>query len=253
MMKRGQITVYMIVGVVILVLVVSLLYFRGSILKQVSNEKQIEITSVPEQFKDIQTQIQDCTDKFTLDWIYTMGTYGGYLYRNNLTLIEYQGVNLTYLHYGKTNYVPSVQRMETDLSQALNTLLPYNCRLVNESVNINFGKVVSSADITDTNVQVMIKWTIQLTRGTITSEITDINLNYPIRLGQIRNIVDGMVKQQIKDKPQLCLTCMARTAQANNLFVNTYNQDNSVVFLITDMKEQKGFDLYKFWYVGDYK
>jgi len=236
-MKRGQVTVYMVVVI-----------FKSAI-----EQKQVEITSVPEQFKAIQSQIQDCTDKFVLDLIYTLGVDGGYLYRNNLTLIEYQGVNLTYLHYGKTNYMPSAQRMEMDLSKALNLLLPYNCRLVNESVNINFGNVVSSFDITDTNVKVVIKWPIKLTKGAVTSDITDINLNYPIRLGQIRNIIDGMVKQQIKDKPQLCVTCMARTAQTSNLFINTYNQGSDVIFLVTDMKQVKDFELYKFWYVGDYK
>lgn len=253
MMKRGQITVYMIVGVVILISVVSLLYFKNYISENIVKEKQVEITSVPEQFKDIQTQIQDCTDQFTLNLIYALGINGGYLYRDNLTMIDYQGLNITYLHYGKTNYMPSAQRMEMELSQALNTLLPYNCRLINESVDINFGNVVSSVDILDNNINVAIKWPIKLTKGSVTSDITDINLNYPIRLGEIRNIVDEMIKQQIIDKLQLCITCMARTAQQNDLFVNTYNQDDSVIFIITDLKEVKDFDLYRFEYAGDYK
>ena len=252
-MKRGQITVYMIVGVVILIHVVLLFYFRGSLLREVSSEKQIEISSVPEQFTEVQEEIKACTDKFVLDSIYTLGVYGGYFYRDNLNKIEYLGVNLTYLHYGKKSYTPSVTAMEQELSRFINENLLFNCNINSTNIGVNYGKITSQVDIKDSSVIVSVNWPIQLKKGSLTSEIDKISLSYPSRLGKIRNVVDLIVKQQIRDKPQLCLTCMSRIAADNNLFVNTYNQDGDVIFLVIDMSEQKDSEAYKFWYVGDYQ
>lgn len=252
-MKRGQVTVYMIVGLVILIIFGLIFYYRGIIFKSALEGKQVEITSVPEQFKDVQKQIEDCTDKFVLDSVYSLGLRGGYFDRDKLKIIDYLGVNITYLHYGKTNYMPSINVMERELTNYINENLVYVCRLTNENININFGKVNSIADIKSNSISVKIIWPIKLEKDTITSEINNINLNYPLRLGEIRNLVDVMVKQQIKDKPQLCLTCMARTASDNNLFVNTYNEKDSIIFIITDLKEVKDFDLYRFEYAGDYR
>lgn len=252
-MKRGQVTIYMIIGLVILILIILLFYFRVSLLKQIIKEKEIEITSVPEQFKDVQQEIKTCADKFVLDSIYALGVYGGYFYRDKINTIEYLGVNITYLHYGKKSYMPSIDIMEQELNKFINEDLLFNCKITSGNINVTYGKVSSSVDIKNTNIIVNINWHIKLKKGSLTSEIDKISLNYPIRLGELRNLINEMVKQQIKDKPQLCLTCMARTAADNNLFVNTYNQDDAVIFLVTDMKEQKDFDLYTFWYAGDYK
>lgn len=252
-MKRGQITVYMIVGVVILILFGLIFYYRGIIFKSAFEGEQVKISSVPEQFKDIQKQIEGCTDKFVLDSIYLLGLRGGYFDRDKLKTIDYLGVNITYLHYGKTNYMPSIDIMEKELTNYINENLVYTCRLINENIDINFGKVNSIVDIKTNSIIVKITWSIKLEKDTLKSEINNINLNYPLRLGEIRNLVEIMIKQQIKDKPQLCLTCMARTALDNNLFVNTYNEKDSIIFIVTDLKEVKDFDLYRFEYAGDYK
>lgn len=252
-MKRGQVTVYMVVGLVILIVFGLVFYYRDIIFKSAAEQKQVEITSVPEQFTEVQQQIKTCADQFVLDSIYNLGVYGGYLYRDKLDKIDYLGVNLTYLHYGKTNYVPATAQMDQELSRFINENILFNCKVNVTNIDVNYGKIDSQVDIKDSTINININWPIKLTKGTVTSEIDKISLSYPIKLGGIRNVIDSMVKQQIKDKPQLCMTCMARAAQTNNLFINTYNQGNDIIFLVTDMKQVKDFELYKFWYVGDYK
>ena len=250
-MKRGQITVYMIVGVVILILVVSLLYYRGSILKEISSEKQIEISSVPEQFKEIQTQIKDCTDKFVLDSIYSLSDHSGYLDWTNTKTYSFLGFDLPYAFYGKENRLLDIKSMEIQLSKNILKNLPNDCEIQSGNIEIVFGNIQASSKISETSVIVGIIWIISLQKGSIRTSIDKINLNYPLRVGKLRDSANEMINIQKSYAPGICTSCLAEIGQQNKVFVETIPRGNNIVFILTDLEQNEENPL-KFRFVSDY-
>ncbi len=80
MQKRGQITVYLIIGFVILVAVVTIFLIRGGILKS-SLERDIEkYANVPEQVRPVKEFMDGCLYGITSEALKRAGSQGGYVY-----------------------------------------------------------------------------------------------------------------------------------------------------------------------------
>ena len=94
MKKRGQVTVFAIVGVIIAALVVLFLVIRNQIYIGGANIEDLE-----KEFPQIQGHIDDCLKEVGEKYIVLIGKQGGYLTTNPGTFRQNQGVGINYLCY----------------------------------------------------------------------------------------------------------------------------------------------------------
>ncbi|MBW2999974.1 hypothetical protein KY339_04840 [Candidatus Woesearchaeota archaeon] len=123
MKKRGQVTIFIFVGVVLLILLALFIQLRG---------KVAEITRpevIPEEFKPVKTFVETCMQETAADAISLLGSQGGYLYmppeiaNNPDSYISYgvvSPVKIPYWYYRDRNRVPPKTNMESDLSRYMN-------------------------------------------------------------------------------------------------------------------------------------
>jgi len=79
--KKGQITVFIIIGIIILFVFAGVLFVIKTTSKdQVSTAGSQIITSAPEGFTPVQAYTQDCLDQVSTDTLISLGEQGGYLY-----------------------------------------------------------------------------------------------------------------------------------------------------------------------------
>lgn len=79
--KKGQITVFIIIGIVILFAFAGILYFTKTVSKQqITTEGEIIPSTVPQNFRPIQTYTENCIENIAKEGLLILGQQGGYIY-----------------------------------------------------------------------------------------------------------------------------------------------------------------------------
>ncbi len=126
MKKRGQITLFIIIGILLLISISLVILFREEItLFRPERVIPVEITSLVI-FGD------NCLEQISTDALNILGTQGGYIYlpgeieNNPLSYID-TGLKIPYWQYIQQNRIPSIPLMEAHLSRYIEERLN-NCR-----------------------------------------------------------------------------------------------------------------------------
>ena len=133
MQKRGQVTVFIVVGIVILIVFSLLFFLRGS-LGEASFEDEMNSLIVPKQLEPINTHIDACLTETVLDGVSILGEQGGYItlpkdimqrsatnqFSNTLEI--YKGAEVAYWYFEtangiETQNIPTLESMTTELEE----------------------------------------------------------------------------------------------------------------------------------------
>ena len=77
--KRGQVTAFVVLGLVILAALAIVLYTKQDVLRSAFSREKAKLTSVPEQAKSVQAFIDSCVDQITQEGITLLARQGGYI------------------------------------------------------------------------------------------------------------------------------------------------------------------------------
>src|SRR3989344_2991733 len=94
MEKRGQVTTFIIVGIVALIVVILLFSLKDSLLIKIGGEKAAQ-DYLKGQMKGIEDEIGDCVAKESNDVLVLIGKQGGYI--ESVDSVSYNGVNVAVL------------------------------------------------------------------------------------------------------------------------------------------------------------
>jgi hypothetical protein len=202
--KKGQVTIFVILAIVIIVIVGIVIYVRGQVVS--NGPLPVELTEIPNEFKPIRTYVESCLLTIANDGINKLASHGGYIYPLNKTytkpsifidpanpteadaiLLANQEDAIPYWYYLKgknTNYnflisslTPSIESMQTQLSLYIQDNLD-SC--------IDFAEFEKTG-ITITSISIPIVDTVIYDSG------QDFLLNYNFEVD------NGNIKQNIQD------------------------------------------------------
>lgn len=125
MHNKGQITVFIIIGIVIFI-VVSIIVVIRSDDSEMNVMKEINLLSNTQNLGvQIESLIDDCANKLLNEAIYHNGRQGGYYYlRNNPTPIKYLDYIIPFYIYENESYMPSIDEIERQLVFYIKDKLP---------------------------------------------------------------------------------------------------------------------------------
>ncbi len=123
MKKKGQVTIFIIIGIVILAGVAMYLYIK----QQKVIEEEITVTeTVPQEFLPIKNYVQECQRRAAREAIVRLGLQGGYIYLpdkinfNPLSYIEIVPdgfLKLPLWYYKGENRVPTIEDMQSQIGR----------------------------------------------------------------------------------------------------------------------------------------
>lgn len=243
--KRGQITVFIIIAIIILFTVAFVIYIRSGITKVRPTVSQLEVT---EDVKPIQTYVTDCLNIVSKDALVKLGNNGGYININNMHIspIPYQSdvlvfepQKIPYWYYLKTdcdnpsNPLGCIQTNRppacksgvqcaidsngpNSMEEQLNTYIAQN---INNCIN-NFDAFkdrydIKTGNVADINVE-----------STLTDSSVAFKMNYPLDItvkGTSKNekIPYFYTEQQVKLKEMYNFATDIYTAEAKYNFLET--------------------------------
>ena len=224
MNKRGQVTIFIIVALFIVVGISTYLALKKEPEKISPEQTALEKTQV-------QVVAQKCLDDNLLEAVILLGFQGGWITLPQ-NYLETAPTNIGYAYYlGKVNF-PSTIQMQADISNYINFALPF-CFNKN---NFTDFKVTTSAATSQTAiyqdyVKVNVNFPIIVTKENVTSRYITFSTSVPIRLGEMHNYVSGIINNVIAD-PQYVEVTYLLTPRYNISY--TYDNNDVVVYTILD-------------------
>jgi hypothetical protein len=120
MKKRGQVTIFIVVGILILGITAGLFYFSSKIktLEQ-DNLLKIEELKLP-----VKSQVNYCIENSVEEAVFYVGMQGGYYFSPPVSE-QYWGGFIPYYFYEEESHVPEVGLLEEQLAKAVKYFLPF--------------------------------------------------------------------------------------------------------------------------------
>ncbi|RLE38496.1 hypothetical protein DRJ17_03785 [Candidatus Woesearchaeota archaeon] len=241
-MRKGQVSLWIITGIIILILVII-----GVVL--VITTKRAEI--VPElDILPIRAYVEGCVDDAALTGIFTIGKQGGYIFpKGDYVFVEFDFVSVGFNI--DENVLVSEKEMEQELANYIKIVLPDCVGKVRQrfvDYGFEFGDVDVDVDITDADVHVDVLYQVSVRKGNAAAKIERFVNVYDIRLGHARNIADKIIDSIKADPDWIDVTTLGEY----DMKVNLVPQDLATIIYVLSEPSRYG-DTFVFAFGARYK
>ena len=249
MFKRGQVSVFIILGILILLVFGSILFlvrtFQESPLEEQSTES-VFLTGTVENY------IQSCVEDVSQDGIQFLGKNGGYY---NLPLIS--NYSLPYYFIENKSTVISPEELQTELAQYINHGLFFclhNFEVFDEQgYDIVPGEINTNTRITNESVQIDIQFPVTIARDSYQTQLTYFTASLPSRIGLIHSLTTSYLQEQELVPSSLCLSCLSILASEHGLNIELIHLDEDMMYRVLDQKSTMNNKPYEFMFLTKYQ
>ena len=243
--KRGQVTMFIIIAVIVVALIVGYSLLMG--------KNTVKIDS---QFIFAKTSIDQCLSNALLTSIYYTGLSGGYFENVPTPKFSYLGSSMPIYYSAKTNQssVPSKTEMEKQLVLAVNNSL-YMCLTNIDSIkaqgfNLTVGNVKSiKVTILENSVKADIDWPITISKVDKEQIISKFTATTNFDLNTKYNIVNEFITDQKANPESVLLERLGELGITNKFEIETIDIDNNTMlytFIFTNEKNNDADYIYAF-------
>src|SRR3989338_6119777 len=122
--KKGQVTFFIIIGIILLISITLFLFIRYETLQDQERETREVAADAPNEFKPVLTFVQQCLEKITSEGISIVARRGGYV---DLPTQATQNatMNTAYYFYNNKDISPSVEIVTQELEKYVEAQLPF--------------------------------------------------------------------------------------------------------------------------------
>ena len=245
--KRGQITVVIILGIVMLLLFGIISYSVGYFW-QGKEKSSMTLNTEP-----VKTYIESCLKKVGEDGLIFVGKHGGYVIlppqSDSLFLLPY------YLH-GNESYVIPKTELENQLSFYVKEELPFCLKnfliFTEQGYELNWGKIKTTTSVTETKVHFNLDLPVTLIKGGVSKEMNTFSSFVPSRIFIIRQMAEDFLNEQKKNSSLVCISCFTNTLKKNLRIESYFLGEDNIMFIVIDEKSQINHP-YKYSFINKYK
>src|SRR3989344_6148735 len=217
-MSRGQVTIFVILGIVILIAVGILVVFRNDLL--VSESERESKIGVSEQFKPVRDYYETCLREVALEGLNVVGSQGGYLevpddiraedingFNSYMDVFGNRAVKVPYWYYKQGNNVdvikvPGLDGIKKNVEDYIagNIGRCFDGRiLLNEYRIKGYGNIKPEVEIKDETVFVRVKTPIDVEFKGVTETIDELYISLDVPLGKLYNTAKGLFEKENKE------------------------------------------------------
>ena len=210
-MKRGQITIFIVIGMIVLV-AASLLFFTFSEEKKIQPQAKIISTSA------ITSLVEKCIGSTAQEGIFENSRQGGYF-----VLPEHSTTDLfeDVPYFVNLSNFPEDKILAKELGSYIDTVLDFCLdfsTFEKRGYNISSGTPVSKVSLNQNDFNIDTNLPIKIKLGTQTKQLSSFQVKVPAKqfyqdITLARKILGSM------DNQEVCLTCFANLADQNKVYV----------------------------------
>ncbi len=245
MNKRGQVTIFIILGIIIVAIISFVIFFSEEILKRPLEPEKI---TLPPKIQNIQNHVQNCLELTAPTGLYVLGLQGGYIIPPDNSL-ETEFSKIAYGYFQGKDILVKKPKMELEVSDYINLFLPL-CTDFSEfpEFTIRTKEINTETSIFENSVSITVNYPLE-----IISETETFKLNQPyfsdfnIRLGLIHNTSKQIVANLIKNPDEIDLTYLLDTGMDIDILPI---DENILVYSLTDPNSEVDNVTYTFMFAN---
>ena len=242
MKKRGQVTIFIVIALVLVGIVG--LYF--------SLTGRLDLSGpVNPSVEEVYVFTQSCIEKVAYNALSDVGRNGGYVEPTNLS--AFNGIPY-YISEGE-NHMPSKEMIENEISKSVSDALPA-CTWGFENfpdLVIDQTTVKTRTKIENDKIILNVEYPLRIVKGEDISTLKDFkDIEIPVRLGIIYDSIERMLIDQ-ESATGICLSCLLDVTTQNNLYINMTNYDeNTIFFTVIDENSKINEENFEFKFANEY-
>jgi len=260
MQKRGQLSIFAIIGIVIVVLVILFLFVRSKVYIGPATQQDLESELIP-----IKEHIEECLIEKAEPRLRQIGLQGGYIKTPEGSYRLYNGNRVSYLCYNIKDKPYCRQRVLRlgDIEQELETVLKEE--LSTQCINIqNFRKIGTTLkqgeldldiEIGEDTVNVKADFSVSISKGDVKAELRDFSNVINIPLGRLYNAARDILDSEAETGDfDSVLYSLAKTQVTNKLYIMQKLQpypDKLYLMKIKDTPNEEDSYIFQFHVEGE--
>jgi hypothetical protein len=233
-MKRGQITVFIIVGMVVLAVGFAIFFIGNSQTEKIAAE--VTLDTQPESVKQF---VQSCLDNTLEDAIVHIGDRGGYIYLPDQSTKDAL-LNAPYYFQNNDLYVPLFSDVENQIEQYVEQFLPF-CLQKFSSFSFQVDADQPNVKILATSARVSadLILPLQIHHGDKVTNLESFSTTENSRILQMHEAASRIIADTKEFAPSLCLTCADEVIQEYNFQIDLIKSARDEVFYVITDEENK--------------
>jgi len=226
MTKRGQLTLFILIAVVIVVGIVGTVFFVSQSGKSRTTDVYFQEAAVAAQVDAMKVQIEDCIDSVTKESLILVAVQGGY-YTPPSRKFSYAPVFFPYYYYEGQITFPTLSKIESELEKSTNDKI-IDCldKSDYENFELSYNRAETEVSVTEDNAYFEIDLPIKIEQEghTMTLELEDFSINHNSSLYEMYEVAEYITQSHKEDAEYYCISCVAEMARERDLFVYVFPQ-----------------------------
>ena len=242
MRKKGQVTLFAILGMVLVVIILVVVYYKASISELITKNVLQKEVVLPIEVGKVQKHVQSCVDDASKDLLYQLGAQGGLLRFPENKGVTSENISVAYGYYNGKNVLPSLEDFKREFSGFMNAFLP-QCLYtgVFEKISLSPSTPATTLEILDNKVRVSVKYTIGVSEGESVYKLDQpYKVEYPLRIKFLHDLSDKIIKRTASDPKNIDVSyLLSLDAKVDaypydfKTFIYSLEDDKSVVNNVT--------------------
>ncbi len=203
MSKRGQVTAFILVGIVVLAILGFVFYARGYF-SRISIGGESGQRYVNSQLESITEYLDDCVNEVVEDDLKLLIDNAGFFQLTSYYII-YEGGEVNYLIYEidgeKVNGMNLKSYIEDQISDHVKNKLVNECTLkeYEDQFTLNRGNINVDTLIVDEKILVVLDYPVTVVRGDVRGEIREVEVDIDTDFGKIYDAVTDIVNGEMEN------------------------------------------------------
>jgi hypothetical protein len=162
MNKRGQFTLFVVLGIVVVIILGLVFYFQSEILSFVGISSEL---TYPSEVQEVADHVQECVDTSAYEAVSGIGSYGGYY---TLPVTSYYDedlqTNIPYYLYDGTNIIISKEEIQENLNDYVEFVLSPCIDFTQfTDMSISAGELSVSSIVNEEEVEIVVEYPLTVT------------------------------------------------------------------------------------------
>lgn len=244
MHKRGQVTVFIILGILILLVVGSIFLFISDSAKRSAEVEAEKVQQAIQMSASIKSYVESCLNNVGTKGPYFIAKRGGYFNLPDKFFNEFPPT--AFYIYDNKELIPTREDVGEELSKYVDAQIEYCLDFSSfKGYEIEISSSKTSSIIGKNNIEINMELPITIKKGDTVQKLNDfqIFLNEN-RLAKSIVVANNITKQISNNPENLCFTCIFNVANQNDfdLIIDSYDE-STYLFQLNDKASNKDFTL----------
>ena len=235
--KRGQVTIFIIIAIIIVGAVAAFFALRDS----------LNIGGIPASVEPIHTNILSCLEETTEEGLDYLALQGGYYEVPKAISISYFTEDIPYYYLNSKKYIPSIEIVEEELENYIHNYLS-NClefdSFREQGYEVNEGDLLVSVNIREDKIRTKLDYPLTITKGESTKRLREFEILTDSNLERLLEVSEEVVDSYSKKPGFVCLTCIEEISVNNEVqiisapFSKILTDEEAIFFSISSYEDE---------------